>query len=438
MTDRDGRAGRRATPNLRRAARRVLPTALAALALAGGAAAQPTAAPSGTPQASGPSAPTSPAITVYGFVKAETIYDTRQVADVREGQFLLYPLPDSDPADDAVDANGDPNLNLTAIQSRLGVRGSGARALGADVSGVLEGDFFGGPTNDNISLFILRHANVKLAWPNRELVVGQDWSPMFAPLVPGTVSFNTGAPFQPFARQPQVRLTLRPTPELSISGAVAGQRDAFADIGGTEAQQRSGLPIVHAQVRYGTGGSVVGLGAMHKTIRPLAGGETFGAGAVQAFARFEAPTFFVQTKVTAGGDLTDHLMTGGYVAVADANGDATDAYAPLDVAAGWVDVGTRGAPLTYGLFAGYLQNLGTADAGAYVAGGVRGPAIGSVWRVAPRVSWRQGPLQLAAEVEVTAADHRTGGLDERFRPQEGATDGMTTNVRGLLAAFYHF
>jgi len=31
-------------------------------------------------------------ISFYGFIKSETIHDTRQVAQVREGQFLLYPL----------------------------------------------------------------------------------------------------------------------------------------------------------------------------------------------------------------------------------------------------------------------------------------------------------------------------------------------------------
>ena len=432
MSRSDAHAGRRrAGARLRR---RAATLSALACALAAPAAAQT----GGAPSAAAPAAPAAPSLTIYGFVKAEALYDTRQVADIREGQFLLFPLPDSDPADPAVDVNGDPNLNLTAIQSRLGVRGAGARVGGADVSGVLEGDFFGGPTNDNISLFILRHAHVRLAWPTRELVVGQDWSPLFASLVPGTVSFNTGAPFQPFARQPQVRLTVRPTPALALTGAVAGQRDAFADIGGTEAQQRSGLPILHAQVRYGAGGSVVGVGAEHKTLRPQPGGATFSTGAVQAFARYEAARVYAQAKVTAGGDLTDHLMTGGYVAVADGAGNPTDAYETLDVAAGWLDVGTRGAPLAVGLFAGYLQNLGTADAGAYTGGGTRAPALQSLWRVAPRASWRQGPLQIAAEVEVTTADYGTAGLDAHQLPQDGADDGVVTNVRGLLAAFYHF
>ena len=71
----------------------------------------------------------------------------------------------------------------------------------------IEGEFFG--TSDaDVSGFRVRHAFLKLDWQSSSLLIGQFWHPMFVvEMFPGVVSFNTGAPFQPFARNPQIRFT---------------------------------------------------------------------------------------------------------------------------------------------------------------------------------------------------------------------------------------
>lgn len=381
--------------------------------------------------ATAPRAQDAPQIGIYGFVKAETIYDTRQVADVREGQFHLFPLP----ASAATDTD---NWLMTAIQTRLGVRGTGAQALGANVTGVIEGDFFGGPTNDNISLFILRHAFVQLAWPTHEVLFGQYWSPLFTtPVFPGTVSFNTGAPFNPFARQPQIRLTLKPGMNLQVVGVVAGQRDAFAEIGGPKLQQQSGLPMAHLHVRYVAPEVVVGGGAYAKAIRPELTSETFTAGAVQAYLKLIQPgRYNVAAKATYGADLTDHLMTGGFVQEGDGS------FVPLNVLAGWFDGEAVATPnVSLGLFAGYLRNEGAADAFAPAAGGLNGlraPNMVDLFRVAPRIVYTAGRVRFALEVEATSALYGTGGFDETFAPIQADADERVTNVRGLFAAYYLF
>ena len=82
-------------------------------------------------------------VSFYGYVKSETIHDTRQVAQVREGQFHLYPLR---PQDDNLDGNADRdqnNLLMAAFQSRLGVKGSSDLPESGRVSATLEADFFG-------------------------------------------------------------------------------------------------------------------------------------------------------------------------------------------------------------------------------------------------------------------------------------------------------
>ena len=150
-----------------------------------------------------------PGINFSGFVKTDIFYDTRQTGCIREGHFLLYPenkLPDSY----GNDINARANFNILSIQSRLKGSITGSDAFGAKTSGLIEADFFGNENANfsDVNGFRIRHAFVKLNWKSTELMAGQYWHPMFiAESFPGVISFNTGAPFQPFSRNPQIRLT---------------------------------------------------------------------------------------------------------------------------------------------------------------------------------------------------------------------------------------
>ena len=45
-------------------------------------------------------------------------------------------------------------------------------------------------------------------WVNQELLIGQTWHPLFTEeCFPTVINFNTGIPFQPFNRSPQIRYT---------------------------------------------------------------------------------------------------------------------------------------------------------------------------------------------------------------------------------------
>jgi len=126
-----------------------------------------------------------------GFVKSEYLYDTRQVVAARDGEFHLYPLPKSEETETD-------NLGSFMFFSRLRLGITGLPdALGAQVRGYFESDFFG-PTSDEVSTFRLRRAFVNLAWESHEVLFGQEWSPLFTlAAFPRTVATTTGAPFQP-------------------------------------------------------------------------------------------------------------------------------------------------------------------------------------------------------------------------------------------------
>lgn len=141
----------------------------------------------------------TPEIKISGFVKSDFFFDSRQVATFREGHFLLYPL------NELLDVNGEDinakaSFNALSIQSRVTAKLFGPEVLGAKSGGLIEGEFFG--TSDaDVNGFRLRHAYVTLNWENTGLLFGQTWHPMFVTDVfPQVVSFNTGSPFQPFAK----------------------------------------------------------------------------------------------------------------------------------------------------------------------------------------------------------------------------------------------
>src|SRR5210317_2282001 len=101
-----------------------------------------------------------------GFVKNDFFVDSRQTICAREGHFLLWPAPEK--LDEyGNDINSKSTFNILAIQSRLSGKITGPDAFGAKTTGMLEGDFFA-QANDNINLFRMRHAYVKLNWTHIE------------------------------------------------------------------------------------------------------------------------------------------------------------------------------------------------------------------------------------------------------------------------------
>ncbi|SHK02938.1 hypothetical protein [Rhodothermus profundi] len=373
-----------------------------------------------------------------GFIKAEYLYDTRQVAAAREGEFHLFPLPRSE-------ATETDNFGAFVFFSRLRLNiGELPQALGAQVTGYFEADFFG-PNNGLESTFRLRRGFVRLIWDQAELLFGQEWSPLFTlAAFPRTVATTTGAPFQPFARQPQIRATLKGQ-GVRFIGALAWQRDAFRDISfngisGVKQQQMAALPAVHAHLQLlGQRGSVIGAGTYLKSLRPVATGDRFFAWAAQAYFTLAGKNAMLRGKVTYGGDLTDHLMTGGYVYAPSAQrqGDYyAGAFKPLQVLSGWIDIDGTGQ-VAPGLFVGYLVNQGANGDldGPVMATAVRGPNIKQLWRLAPRLNLNHGAVRFAFELEITSAAYARR-FDARYKPI-GDTETVT-NVRGNFTVFLFF
>ena len=131
-------------------------------------------------------------------------------------------------------ASGPGHLGMTARQSRLGIRVTGATVGSAKVTAVVEGDFFGGypavGIGDNMGVFRLRLANARLDWAKGSLVAGQDWM-IFAPVNPQSLS-SAGIPLfaaggNLWSRLPQVRGEWKTKRVLLQGGILAPQTGDF-------------------------------------------------------------------------------------------------------------------------------------------------------------------------------------------------------------------
>ena len=414
-----------------------------------------------------PAAETTPTfgIKFSGFVRNDVYFDSRQVVSARpatQGELLLYPTYLSNDMN-GKDLNATPSFSMMAITSRLSGAITGPDAFGAKTSGVLEAEFFGN-ANGNENVFRLRHAYVKLDWPKTQLGFGQYWHPLFVTdCYPGVISFNTGMPFQPFSRNPQIRLTQKLGKTLNLIIAASSQTEAFVSpgsstnvaLGGTVANQsflaNAVIPNMHAQLQYKTPTFLAGAAVDYKSLRP-ATSQPSAAGAgtnVSTTETVSSMSFEVYTKITtkpviikaeyvAGQNLYDQLMVGGYLAYASAS-PYNITYKPVNVASAWLELIGTGKKVIPGIFFGYTQNNG-ADDGA-VAAYTRGITLGNkasldkVIRVAPRIEVVSGKFKYGFELEVTTA---TYGSSTQTNGKAGGNMSEFTNTRGLFYTSYSF
>lgn len=385
-------------------------------------------------------------IEFHGFVKNDIFWDSRQSVAVREGHFYLYPKNESLDIN-GNDINATPSFNILSIQTRLKGVITGPDAFGAKTSAIIEGAFFG-HTNADINGFRLRHALVKLNWTNTELLVGQYWHSMFiTECFPGTVSFNTGAPFQPFTRNPQIRLTQK-MGDLKIKIAAISQRD-FVSTGPDGASslylRNSVLPEMNMTVQYNkknTNGNefLIGAGVDYKILTPrlmtdsvYSTNETVNSLSTMAFLKVKIPALTIKMEGVYGQDMYNMTMIGGYAVT-----NITDPlknyleYTPLSTLSFWTDIHTNGKKVQAGLFAGYSQNLGC---GEDIVGDryVRGSDIDYVYRISPRIIFNSGKMRFAGEVEYTTAAYGAPDTDGTV-----INSGEVSNLRFLIGVYYFF
>jgi hypothetical protein len=381
-----------------------------------------------------------PSLTWSGFVKAEGMYDTRQVVEAREGYLLLYPKKASLDKN-GQDINAQSSFNQYAMMARLTLKATGPDVLGAKVSALIEGDFTGASNSENNS-FRLRHAYLKLKWTHTGIIAGQYWHPINIPeMIPNVLALNTGAPFHPFSRQPQIRLDYS-RGKFNMMVAVLSQRD-YMNNGPSGASsvylRNSTIPNLHTQLQYVSGNIFAGAGFDYKHIHPrLVTDSLYVTDAAvnclsyTAFAMAKTKPLVIKMQFIYGQGLNDHLVMGGYGVTKTDPLTNEQTYSPLNYLSGWVNLQTTGKMWQGSLFAGYTKGFGSKDK---IAGPVyaRDADIEYVYRLAPMISYINGKLLIAAECEFTAAAY--GKVDSNCKVYDSKP---VSNTRISLSIGYYF
>jgi hypothetical protein len=391
-------------------------------------------------------------VSLYGYVKLDAFYDTRETVNGREGHFLLWPAaPDYDA--DGVDRAAHGSFNMLAVQSNFGINAKGPMVLNAKTSAKIEGDFFG-QMNENINLVRLRHAYFKMQWQRTDLLIGQFWNPVFnLGAFPTTISFTTGTPVLPFSRNPQIRITQH-FGDFSLVGVIQSQRDystygpnpvnPMISMPSPEFLKNSGMPEFHGKITYDYKNDDLffkaGFGGGFKQIVPFiesptgyASNEKVPGISATAYVNIGLAGWNLKGGVVYGQNATDVMSLGGFaVSRITDSVRAYYEYTCLSSYSLWMDMSKAIGNWNIGVFAGNVENLG---AGSMIVGNMWGLGlnIGSIYRIAPRVSWKANNFQLAFELEHTAASF--GVPDENGIPQNLET---VANTRFLIGAYYYF
>ncbi|MEA3452617.1 MAG: hypothetical protein U9Q83_12050, partial [Bacteroidota bacterium] len=290
----------------------------------------------------------------------------------------------------------------------------------------------------------LRHAYFKLNWKSTELLLGQYWIPMFiTDCFPGTISFNTGVPFQPFGRNPQIRLTQK-MGIMKLFVIANSQRDysSRGAIGVSgEYLRNSAIPEFSGQIHLNFKPLLVGISGSYKQIKPQTvtpqgykTDEMVGGFNTLAFVRLKTKAITFKLQGIYGQNMPDVLLIGGF-AVSDSTNTVKGFanYATLNTGSVWFDIQTNGK-FQVGIFGGYSMNLG---ANTNIIAGTTyglGTNIRNMYRVSPRISYKMDKVKFALECEYTAANY--GSTFNSTGVPETLTEA--NNFRILFASYYFF
>jgi len=322
-------------------------------------------------------------LNIFGFVENDMSYDTRESFAI--AQELFYEFPKDVRLDaDGNDLNAVARGRFLALTARLDVAfRSPVYKGGVSVGGKIEGDF----TASNVAHLQMRHAHgyvdVKRPFGNdgaemhHRLLVGQAFHPMTDNMIPDMVSINTGSPFAPYSRTPQIRYTAT-MPYLKVTGAALWKfqfaspvMPDMADLKNTYSAMHA-VPEILAGIEY-TGDHIrIGTQASWMTIRPRTQavvdgatykieGEHCESWTAQAYLKAGNSHWDFRLETMYGQNVAHHLMNSGY-AVTAVNGMNYE-YSPLRLSNTWAEISYRSTnPVhnyMFGIFGGYMKNFGT-------------------------------------------------------------------------------
>lgn len=440
----------------------------------------------------------------YGFIRNYFTYDSREcIAGTGDMYFYM-------PKDEAWNKTTDPALRedlndvssfrFLSLTTRVGLNITDYKWRNTEFGGKIEADFYAGISATlstgvkqthavtGTAQFRLRQAYVTLGWDSLrmndkdfarvDLTIGQAWHPMAADLC-DVIALNSGAPFGPFNRSPQVRMDARLGKWFTLTAAGLWQMQ-YNSIGpdgqSAEYMLYAKTPEAYLGLSFHDKGWIVRAGADVLSIRPRHLGEALDANGntilgtdgkplqitVKDRITTASPFLYVQYKKgdfsikakTIFAEAGEHMnMNGGY-GVKAINPDGSYAYTPTRTSSSWISLvygGKVGAQedkhpqkLQGILFAGYVENLGTKDPIIDADGDgkvdlyyPRVKNMNRMWRLTPTLLYTVGKFQLGLEYDITSVNYGDG----KINPANGLSDNglhWVTNHRVQIMTKYNF
>ena len=402
----------------------------------------------------------------YGFVRNYACYDTRESLTSNSEQFYYMPKDDKEGA-----IMDQPNMMLLSITTRLGLNVTGPEFLGANTSAKIEADFAGFGTSNTV--LRIRQAYAKMDWKYNSVLVGQAWHPMMGDMMPDVFSLETGAPFTPFSRTPQVRYDFKyKGMTLTATALYQFQYTSYGPNGSSFDYARNAVvPEVYLQAKYNNGGFQVGAGVDILTLKPrqqydwmvnepvldsngqpiyvagvpvltptlkaIKSTKLFTSFTPTLFASYKGKNWGIKGRATYAQNAAHLSMISGY-AVTDIEDNGEYEYSSIESVSGWIDA-TYKVPLKKGdlqfcCFAGYTKNLGCNDDIVNGLVYMRGEKnMDYMWRVAPSILYTHNALQVGVEYNPT-----TVGYGEHDGDYKMYNPHTVTNHRICAMLKYNF
>lgn len=435
----------------------------------------------------------------YGFIRNYFTYDSRESWSGTADLYNYQPK-DQKLNDYGDDLNAESTFRFLSLTTRLGLNIVDYKWRGTEFGGKIEADFYAGLSTKTSSVdskikethavsgvaqFRLRQAYLTLGWDSLkmlggkdyarvDLTIGQTWHPMAADLC-DAIALNSGAPFGPFNRSPQVKMDARLGKYVTLTAAGLWQMQ-YLSIGPGNLQSAEYMlygktPEAYLGLSVHTNGFLMRAGADVLSIKPRHQGTVADAtlgkdvtvhvndrittASPFLYLQYKKGDFSLKAK-TIFAESGEHMnMHGGY-GVKAKNADGSYEYTPIRHSTSWVSLvygGKVGAQeekhpqkLQGILFAGYVKNFGTKEAlmdlngdGKYTNAELftpRSSAMNQMYRLSPTLLYTVGKFQLGLEYELTSVQYGDGVLDDHGLSKNGLH--WVSNHRVQLMTKYNF
>ena len=388
-------------------------------------------------------------VSFYGFVRSDFYLDTYKGLNAFQDVFYLFPYFIGNDAN-GKDINKQTTANFVSVITRGGVNINGPEIFGAKTTGCIEVDFAGKP---EIYLIRLRKAYTIFSWAKTKLLVGQTWHPMWGnDAFPRIGGLNTGAPFQPFNRSPQVRLdynTGRFT--YSLSAVYQQQYASGGPLGFSNMYKRDAvIPEMVLGIEYGNKRVTFGAGVDYNRIKPrvtttgtdtkiYVTDECLSSMSYMAYGKYSRGKLMMLLKGFYGQNMTHLTMVCGY-GVASYNPETgKETYTNYNGYTALLNI-TYGNKWKPGLLLGYLGNLGSSDPLANKGGKAEiwgyGSNILNMYRVSPSLSYSVPKFLLTAEYELANAAYGVGQFNFNDGLYADSHSAINNGLRLIMTWFF--